>query len=148
MDRLDKENKVLKYKQLEHVNELTKQSEAHKEELKRETGSLRDELRDARKRVADLEKSEVALVKERDGLMQEVAALKAEKETLVAEATVEGQVTFMKSFMRQLPDFDWGQLGPDTRDYAEELRLEMEADAAKLAAGSGHDQSSNAQNEP
>ena len=66
MDRLDKENKVLKYKQLEHVNELTKQSEAHKEELKRETGSLRD----ARKRVADLEKSEVALVKERDGLVQ------------------------------------------------------------------------------
>ena len=77
-----------------------------------------------------------------------MAALKAEKETLVAEATVEGQVTFMKSFMRQLLDFNWGQLGPNTRDYAEELRLEMEAEAAKLAAGSGHDQSSNAQNEP
>ena len=104
LDRLDKENKGLKYKQLDHVNELTKLSEAHKEELKRETGSLRV----ARKRVAELEKSEGSLVKERDGLTKEAAALKAEKETLVAKALVEGQVTFMKSFMRQLPNFDWG----------------------------------------
>ena len=53
---------------------------------------------------------------------------------MLRDANAPGQVKFMKSFMKKLPDFDWSQLGQATADYAVELRQEMvDEDAAKEA---------------
>lgn len=49
---------------------------------------------------------------------------------LLREAKIEGQVSFMKGFMRKLPNFDWSQLGQALADYAEELRQEMDEEEA------------------
>ena len=44
-----------------------------------------------------------------------------------------GQVTFMKAFMQQVPDFDQGLLGEAIKIYVVDLHQDMKEEAAQTA---------------
>ena len=56
-----------------------------------------------------------------------------EQDVAFKDGEANGHVTFMKAFMKKVPNFDWGQLGEVTKVYAKGLRCELEEEETKEA---------------
>lgn len=147
--KLLKENQVLKFKVNSVEEEKRELCETYKEIVKLELGGLRKELCEEKTKttllgvkVASLEKAleEAKLLAEAEAKSREdeVASLTAQleaapDEVFRKELLIQGQVKFMKSFIRKLPDFDWNLLGAATAGYAEDLKMQMAKEAARKA---------------
>ena len=124
-------------------------AEAVTEEMKAMSQAHTLESTKAASKISDLEKRLLDVEKEREidldkhvefvkTLQARIASLEgqlkeasAKEETSFQEGEANGQVVFMKAFMQQVPDFDWGLLGEATKVYAADLQLEIEEEAAQ-----------------
>lgn len=139
--KLENEVNELKFKLESTKNEKKNLVQLYQQTHKEEIDQLRKELREANSKTSEFEKARVEEQKntatEIEGLRGRVAILEAEKvgftkekEAVENEAFYQGQVKYMKTFMKKLPDFDWGLLGTATKAYADELRAEIEEEEA------------------
>ena len=124
-------------------------AEAVAEEMKEMANAHALETAKAASTISGLEKKLLYIEKEREidldkhvefvktlqariaGLEEQLKEASAKEETSFRDGEANGQVVFMKAFMQQVPDFDWGLLGEATKTYAADLQLEIEEEAAQ-----------------
>ncbi|KAK1379242.1 hypothetical protein POM88_025986 [Heracleum sosnowskyi] len=112
--RLTKENKILKVHASTHEEDLKKVEDRHKKELEK----LQGDLKEAKSRILELEKTQESAHKLREELIKkhetEIAELNTKMEAvaydlieLEKEFIAQGKMKFMRTFIKKLPDFDW-----------------------------------------
>ncbi|KAK1399117.1 hypothetical protein POM88_008980 [Heracleum sosnowskyi] len=134
--RLTKENWILKVHASTNEEDLRKVEDRHKKELEK----LQGDLKEAKSRIIELEKTQESAHKLKEELIikheKEIAKLNTKMEVAVydrieleKEFIAQGKMKFMRTFIKKLPDFDWDQLGPGNADFAKLLKDEMEEEA-------------------
>ena len=133
-----REVKIYKTKAESVVEEMKSMANAHTLELAKAASTisgLEKKLQDVEKeREIDIDKH-VEFLKTLQaciaGMEEKHKETSSREEASFRDGEANGQVVFMKAFMKQVPDFDWGLLSEATKTYAADLQLEIEEETAQ-----------------
>ncbi|KAK1399846.1 hypothetical protein POM88_009709 [Heracleum sosnowskyi] len=126
-------------RQASHAKEIKHFSTTNARHIK-ELEKLQGDLKEVKSKIMELEKTQESTGKLKEKLVKkhekEIAELNTKMEAAAydraereKEFIAQWKKKFMRTFIKNLPHFDWDQLGPGNTDFAKLLKDEMEEEA-------------------